>query len=211
LRTSISAVIFLALLGAARAQGEADGDTAASREHFTRGRQLYLANHNEEALREFEAGFQAVPRPEFLINMGLCQLRLGHPREARDLFRKFLAAAPETHRMRHNVEQLLAKAEADLAHTPPPVEKPPTQVVAPEPVPTLAPQPIAPPAVIAPAPQAATIVVTPPPRKSFARRNWWIFPVVGVVVVGVAVGLGVGLTQSTGCAAYKGTCVDASH
>lgn len=29
----------------------------------------------------------------------------------------------------------------------------------------------------------------PSPRESFARRHWWIFPVAGVVLVGVGVGI----------------------
>jgi tetratricopeptide (TPR) repeat protein len=207
-----AAVIFL-LAGAARAQE--DPTMAESRQHYARGRSLYLANHNEEALREFEAGFNAVPRPEFLINIGLCQMRLGHPREARDAFRKFLSAAPETHRQRKNVEDLLVSAEAAVANLPPPKEKPAQLApVAPEPLPpnsptkptTAAPPPAATPAVV-----AVTQVSTTPARPSFARRHWWIFPVVGVVVAGVAVGLGVGLTQPTGCSAQKGLCVDASR
>lgn len=163
----------------------------ASRDHYARGRALYLANQNVEALREFEAGFELVPRPEFLINMGLCQARLGHLREARDLYRKFLAAAPQAHSQRQNVEELLQKVEADLATQPSPAPETPTMLVAPSPVPLV-------------------VVPAPPPKPSFARRHWWIFPVVGVVVAGVAVGLGVGLTQKGACDG-KGLCVDASQ
>ena len=185
----------------------ADDATSASREHYARGRALYLENKNEEALREFQTGFDLVPRSEFLINIGLCQLRLGHPREARDNFEKFLAAAPENHKQRKNVEQLLQKAEAEIARLPPPPpppsepEKP--KVTEPSPAPVVVAQP---------SPKPAVVVVEKPVEKpkSFARRNWWIFPVVGVVVAGVAIGLGVGLSQPTGCAAQKGFCVDAS-
>jgi tetratricopeptide (TPR) repeat protein len=182
-----------------------DDATKASRDHYARGRALYLENKNEEALREFEAGFDLVPRSEFLINIGLCQLRLGHPREARDNFQKFLAAAPENHKQRKNVEQLLQKAEAEIANLPPPQPQiePPRIEPSPEPV------------AMTPSPKPAVVVVVAEkpvekPKQSFARRNWWIFPVLGVVVAGVAVGLGVGLSQPSGCAGQKGLCVDAS-
>lgn len=203
----------MACLVAAEARAQEDPAMAESRQHYARGRSLYLANHNEEALREFEAGFEAVPRPEFLINIGLCEMRLGHPREARDAFRKFLSAAPETHRQRHNVEELLSAAEAALANQPPPKQKP-------APLAPVAPEPAASPAPVVVAPMAAPVVTqvtasaepaAAPARPGFARRHWWIFPVVGVVVAGVAIGLGVGLTQPTGCAAQKGLCVDASR
>jgi tetratricopeptide (TPR) repeat protein len=163
--------------------------------HYERGRQLYLEQKYEQALREFTTGFELVPRPEFLINMGLCNERLGRYREARDLFRKFLAAAPENHRLRPDVEDLLRKAEAELAAHPEPIEKPAPVVEKP-----------APPVVVV----VAATPPPPPPKKSFARRHWWIFPIAGVVVAGVAVGLGVGLTQKSGCDG-KGLCVDASQ
>jgi tetratricopeptide (TPR) repeat protein len=172
-------------------QARAEDPVAESREHYTRGRALYQENQNAEALREFEAGFDLAPRPEFLINMGLCQARLGHLREARELYRKFLAAAPQSHPQRQNVQELLVRVEADLATQP--VSAPPTTQ-----------------------PTQATTLAMPSmkareaPKKSFARRNWWIFPVVGVVVAGVAVGLGVGLSHRGPCDG-KGLCVDASQ
>jgi hypothetical protein len=95
----------------------------------------------------------------------------------------------------------------------PPKQKPaPLAPVAPEPPPTTTTTAAPPsPAAVAPAAVALTSTTTAAPPRSFARRHWWIFPVVGVVVAGVAVGLGVGLTQPTGCAAQKGLCVDASR
>jgi tetratricopeptide (TPR) repeat protein len=185
-------LILLLLCGQARAEDP----VAASRDHYTRGRALYQENRNAEALREFEAGFELAPRPEFLINMGLCQARLGHLREARDQYRKFLAATPQSHPQRQNVQELLDKVEADLA----------TQ---PSPAPASTPAPTAPKSTT----QATTLAapsVTATAKKSFARRNWWIFPVVGVVVAGVAVGLGVGLSHRGPCDG-KGLCVDASQ
>jgi tetratricopeptide (TPR) repeat protein len=188
-------LLLLAICGAARAEDA----VTSSRQHYNRGRELYLANYNAEALREFQAGYELAPRPEFLINMGLCQSRLGRLTEARDLYQKFLAAAPESHKQRQNVEDLLQKVEAELAARPPETAPPPKETP---------PRPVSVAVVAAP----AVLVATAPPQreKSFARRHWWIFPVVGVVVAGVAVGLGVGLSHKSGCDG-QGLCVDASQ
>jgi hypothetical protein len=49
-----------------------------------------------------------------------------------------------------------------------------------------------------------TLVATaPPPRKTPVYKKWWLWTAVGgVVVVGVAVGLGVGLSGSSGPATF---------
>jgi tetratricopeptide (TPR) repeat protein len=186
----VRAILISALIFAGAASAAPDIPPAPV--HYERGRQLYLEGKFEQALHEFTIGFELVPRPEFLINMGLCNERLGRYREARDLFAKFLAAAPESHRLRPDVEELLRKAEAELAAHPEPVEKKPAPIVE------------------KPAPPAAVVVAAPPPPPPKKKRPYWIIPVVGVVVAGVAVGLGVGLTRKSGCDG-KGLCVDASQ
>jgi hypothetical protein len=53
---------------------------------------------------------------------------------------------------------------------------------------------------------------TAPPRKSWVKRNWWVFPVAGAVVVGVAVGVGVyyGTRAPDPCAGASLSCWDLS-
>jgi hypothetical protein len=151
---------------------------------------------------------------------------------------KFLREAPREHAKRTRAQELLAWAESSLSprataagalSSPPPGAA--TEAPAPAPerppaveAPPAEPRPVAP-AVAAASPVAhgpaaptlildravtpALAVPAPPPRKSFARRHWWIFPVIGGVAAGLAIGLGVGLAPARDCGGVRGPCVDA--
>jgi tetratricopeptide (TPR) repeat protein len=184
--------------GVARAQQPED-PVARARTHFEAGRALYTLGNYEEARREFAAGYQLAPRPQFLLNLGQCYRKLDDLQHAREMYQRYLHDAPATDPERPQAEQILAEIDTQIADrqaalraAPPPASPPPA------------------PAVSAPAANALT-ATAPPPKKSWARRNWWVFPV-AAVVVGVGVGLGVyyGTRAPDPCSSANLSCWDLS-
>jgi len=178
----------------ARAQQNDDQMTRA-RTHFEAGRALYQLGNYNEALREFAAGYQLAPRPQFLLNLGQCYRKLDDLANARSMYQRYLHDAPQSDPERPQAEQILAEIERQIADRqaaqapPPPVTPPPGA-----------------------APAATTLTQTaPPPKKSWIKRNWWVIPV-GAVVVGVGVGLGVyyGTRAPDPCIGANLTCWDLS-
>ena len=180
-----TAVLFALLLvtGAARAQSQ--DDLARAKTHYEAGHALYNLGNYTEAQREFAAGYQLVPRPGFLLNLGQCARKLGNLQYAKEMYQRFLGAVPANDPQRVEATQVLAELDKQLAEqpvvtpTPPEVKPAVAHPVAPEPTT---------PAIVTPA--ALSLTASPPPRKSWIKRNWWVLPV-GAVVVGVGVGLGV--------------------
>src|SRR5947208_2148851 len=98
---------------------------AAGRLHFQRGQKATNAGDYAEAYREFEAGYAATGRPLFLFNMAEAARAMGATDKARDAYRAFLAADPNS--------ALAATARTRLAEIEPPA--PPPAPAAPPPVP----------------------------------------------------------------------------
>jgi tetratricopeptide (TPR) repeat protein len=184
-RALILTALLLQIAHAAPPRGSVDeARIAAARSHYELGRALFKESKFEDALKEFEAGYALVPQPRFLLNMGQSYRSLKQPHHAVEMFEKFLTLVPPNDPDRAQVEELLTVVRDEAARAPAPRPSLPQPAPAPAPAPE-------------PAPSAS--LTTSPPVRSFARRHWWIFPVVGVAVVGLAVGLGVGLTQSGAC------------
>lgn len=189
----IGLCVLLLACGAARAQ-QSDDDVTRARTHFEAGRALYQLGNYNEALREFAAGYQLAPRPQFLLNLGQCYRKLDDLANARAMYQRYLHDAPPSDPERPQAEQILSEidrqmADREAAKAPPPVA---SSSVA--------------------APAATTLTQTaPPPRKSWIKRNWWIIPV-GAVVLGVGVGLGVyyGTRAPDPCDGANLTCWDLS-
>jgi hypothetical protein len=191
-------VLVLAVLAcAARAQAQQEDPVARARTHFEAGRALYQLGNYNEALREFAAGYQLAPRPQFLLNLGQCYRKLDDLANARGMYQRYLKDAPPSDPERPQAEQILAEiekqiADREAASAPPPVAA-------------------APPSTATSAPAATTLTTSPPPKKAWIKRNWWVIPV-GAVVVGVAVGVGVyyGTRAPDPCAGANLTCWDLS-
>ena len=192
-------------LGAGSAWAQSEDPVARAKTHFEAGRALYELGNYTEAAREFAAGYELVPKPQFLLNLGQCYRKLDQLPQARDMYRRYLSEAPASDPERPQAEQILGEIDRQLAarQAPPP----PPPVAAP-------PRASPPPPSVAATPAAPALTAQAPPRaerKSFLRRNWWIIPV-GVAVVGVGVGLGVyfGTRAADPCAGASLTCWDVS-
>jgi hypothetical protein len=82
---------------AALAAPAGDADTeGVARQHFQLGEIHYAASEFAAALGEYQAGYDAVPLPGFLVNIAQCQRRMGDLRRARISYQKFVLVAPDS-------------------------------------------------------------------------------------------------------------------
>ena len=205
-KISVVLVVMMALFGHVARADEAVAAERARR-HFEAGRALYHTGNYDEAISEFALGYDLAPKAEFLINIGLCQYRLGRLLPARENFRRFLRTAAPDNAQRGYAQEQLAEVEAAIAAVTPPPE---AKVVAKPEAPKVVTPPPSPSLTLAPAADAARVTATPlasAHKKSWARRNWWVVPVAVVVAGGGAVGLGLGLSHNA-CSG-SGVCIDA--
>ena len=79
-----------ATLAAEGSDTTTEDNEQAARRHFAEGDAAFKAGHYDDALKEFEAGYAVSRRPGFLLNMAHTQRKLGHLREARSLYKKYL-------------------------------------------------------------------------------------------------------------------------
>jgi tetratricopeptide (TPR) repeat protein len=88
--------------------------TNRAREHYKNGEKAFKAGNFEEALHEWEAGYQLSARPLFLLNMGHAERRRGQLGNARTLYKRFLLMEPES-KLRGEIEGVLREIDSTLA------------------------------------------------------------------------------------------------
>jgi hypothetical protein len=84
-------VTALAAAASAAAQEPTDAQMETARAHFERGVELVGQEKWEEALVEFTASVGAMPTAPGLLNVGLCQRRLGRNLDAQRTFERFMS------------------------------------------------------------------------------------------------------------------------
>jgi hypothetical protein len=169
-----------------------------SKAFFESGLAHYNLDEYAAALTAFEEGYRLKPLPLFLFNIAQAHRKLGNTAKAIEFYRRFLTQDPNSPLRAETLGYL-----KDLEHptTPPPATAPTIAPTPPEAAPLAPAEP-------APAPVAKPVeqVEPPPPVIAATRsdapphRRRWLWGVVGgsiavVVVAGVAVGVGVGLTH----------------
>ena len=114
-----AAVMTVAVLSlpslAAAATSEAERE---ARTHFQAGEARFKAGAFDEALAEYQKGYEAKPLPGFLVNIAQCQRRLGDLKSARATYQKFVLVAPDSplipqvRSMMAEIDALLEKEQA---------------------------------------------------------------------------------------------------
>jgi tetratricopeptide (TPR) repeat protein len=173
-----------------------------ARSHFQAGEARFKAGAFDEALKEYQAGYDAKPLPGFLVNIAQCQRRLGDLKTARATYQKFILVAPDSplvpqvRSMMEEIDGLLAKLDKSKAEEAAAAEetKPEPEPPPPAPKPVEEPAPV----LVAPAPAPA-----PAPAEKSSTR-WWLWGAIGAVVVGGAVGAYV-LTSKDPTTIHDGT------
>ncbi len=174
-------------------------DENTARQHFERGSRLYDQGKYLDAAREFESGYQAAPRPLFLLNIGHSYRRSQELRKAKAAYEKLLRTDPTTTH-RPMVEDLIrtiddALGVQELAIPIPPAGAPAlSRAEVGGPSAGREPISLAPNIVSAPAPPPATTT------SSWLRSPWLWGVLAGVVTAGVA-GTIFAVTRSPSCPA----------
>jgi hypothetical protein len=163
-------------------------------------------------VREFAAGYQLAPRPQFLLNLGQCYRKLDDLGKAREMYQRYLREAPATDAERAQAQQVLVEIDRQIAERPA-ASTPPPSTAAPAAVTPESPRAASGSTATAPAATSSapnTLTRAAPPKKSFIKRHWWIIPV-SAAVVGVGVGLGVYYgTRANPCDGANLACWDLS-
>jgi tetratricopeptide (TPR) repeat protein len=154
-----------------------------SRRFYEKAEAHFRAGVFAEALSEYQAGYDLVPLPGFLINIAQCQRRLGDLNQALITYRKFIMVAPDSRfapdvkKLTEELQTLVQDAEKSSATAA-------GTAAADENV-------LEPPATRAGSEEASrTDLVSapnlPPPQQ--AKTRWWLWgTVAATVVVGVTV------------------------
>jgi tetratricopeptide (TPR) repeat protein len=174
------ALLALSLLFSAAPAHARDDSTIRAKAAFERGRAFYAQGKYEEAVRAFEAGYLASPRPLFLVNLGQAYRQMGELEKAREHYAQFLEQAGADDPQRATVERIIVELDDKIAQQRA-IQR--ASEAKPDPPP-------------APAPAPVVHAEAPAPKKPFIKRHWWIIPVSAVVVAGVAVGIYFGVTRS---------------
>ncbi len=213
-RLVVALLLSLCLPQAARAQSS--DNVARARLYFETGRLLFEQGDYEQAAKKFATGYDLLPRPQFLLNAGLCYQKMEQLEKARELYQRFLREAAPDDPDRQRARTWMAEVDAKLKAAPPRAAEPsPSAPPASAPA-TSAPPPASAPVTTAPSATPAatsggadltTVAATPPEKKSFLRRHWWIFPVGAVVLAGAAVGIYFAARPSSGCSGST-PCLD---
>lgn len=175
-------------------------DREAFKTHYRRAKVLFNSAQYDKAIPEFQAAYEADPRPILLFNLAQASRLGGHPREAQALYERFLRLQPETE-LRAEIEGYLAETKAQLEPAPRPVEPAPPPL-APAPAPALTPAPVPAPApVVAPPPRP---VATPAPRRARPLGvAGWVLAGAGVLALGAGAAL-VAIDGRPGCTPEPG-------
>jgi hypothetical protein len=136
--------LVVALLGSFTvAQAKAPSKKLEAQKHYDAGTAHYKAQEYDQAVEEWEAGYQLKPDPTYLYNLGQASRLAHHPDKALDYYQQFLAAVPDTPN-KAVVEQRIAEVQKEIAAQKKQAEAPPPPPPPAEPAPAPAAKPVAP-------------------------------------------------------------------
>ena len=177
MRPALVFATVLALLAAgapilAAAPSEAE---VQSRQAFQTAEEHFKAGRFSDALTKYQAGYDLVPLPGFLINIAQCYRRLGDLTRARASYRKFILVAPDSPlvpQVKTLIEELDQLA-IDLDGAPKPAEAAPPALQARDSETTAG----------APGPALVAVPAAPAASStSSSKHRWWLWGTVGAAV-----------------------------
>jgi len=197
----VRAVLFVALLLVLAPPAQAADNSEAQR-HYTAGMAHYNLREYKEAIKEFEASYRLAPDPVFLFNLAQCHRLMKHDRDALYFYQAYLRARPDADN-RAEVEKRVEALKKAVALLPPEPAKPeptePTTTATSTSTSTTATTHAEPSHVVN---SSVSVAAAPAPRATPVYKKWWLWTIVGVVVVGAAVGTGVALGTRSDARSY---------
>ncbi len=103
----------LAVLVAAAAPATANTPAEAARDHYAAANKAFNLARYDDAIREFEAAYQAVEDPAFIYNLAQAHRLAGHLEQAIRFYRNYLRLDPATS-MRADIEARIQEMERTL-------------------------------------------------------------------------------------------------
>lgn len=189
-----------AALVATATNARAGGSEAQFKLHYERGLSFYSNEQYDDAIKEFQSAYDAVPRPRVLFNLGQAHRNLGNARQALDYYLLYQAREPNPKPgLKSELDAYIAQmrkllAEADAAnHREESSESPPSSGPEP-PSRETARAPVAG-AILEPYPSATADA--PHARTPVYKRAWLWCLVGGVVTAAVITGVAVGVSSGS--------------
>jgi tetratricopeptide (TPR) repeat protein len=202
-------ILFVALMGGS---AFAAGNPAEAKQHFMQGAAFYQQGRYLEAVREFKAGRELAPLPDFDFNLGRTYEKLEQWDLAIEAYRRYMTAVPDSPewgalRARVHILQDRMAEDRVTQRKAPPAPEPRPAPAAPKPA-RAAVRPVAPPAPL-PAPPP-----TPPPPIEVAplaereRSPGLALPLIvgGAALIGLGAGLALAVTVDQDYAALIASC-----
>jgi tetratricopeptide (TPR) repeat protein len=170
----------------------AEDNKQVAKQAYLEGQRLFELGEYQKALDSFKRAYLAFDDPAFLFNLGQCYRMLDNKVDAVRSYKQFLRKVPDAPN-RVAIEKIVADLEAAIEQDRLARSRPPEGVQAPNGEGGAAA------GTSAGASGALTATATRPSERQPAYKKWWVWTIVGgVVVAGVAVGLGVGLASRSG-------------
>ncbi|HEX4462815.1 MAG TPA: hypothetical protein VIA18_32805 [Polyangia bacterium] len=179
----------LLLLTTAAHANSRDAAKAEARGHYDAGLAHFNLREYPQAITEFQAAYRALPDPVFLYNLAQSYRLSDAPEQALYFYQTYLRSttnAPD----RAEVEDRIAALQKVIADK---KSAPRAAPAEPKTEATVAPAVVVAPTVPAPAPLATSAADHSRSDRKPIYKRWWLWTVVGVVLVGTGVGVGVGL------------------
>jgi len=189
-------ILSVGLFSAIPSVANADNKQLA-REAYRDGSRLYDLADWKNALESFCKAYFNFEEPTFLFNIAQCHRQLGNSTEALRFYKTYLRKATNPPN-EVEVNKLMAQLEATIEKEKAIKAAPPSGTTSPDGTPSVEPKRAPEPApIVEPAPTPVALTLTQsPPAKTPVYKKWWLWTIVGVVAVGAAVGIGLGLDSA---------------
>jgi hypothetical protein len=164
MRWMLAGLFFVVLLPLSPKEAAAGSDEEA-KEHFLRGKQLFLEGKNADAIQAFKAAAALRPSPILDFNIGRCHDKLGRFREAISAYERYLSGRKDAPN-RAEVQARIGELKRAMKKQRPPKDPYEELEAAPASAPASRPSPMAAPA---PAGEKPGAVRPAPPARSQAN------------------------------------------
>ncbi|HXI60194.1 MAG TPA: tetratricopeptide repeat protein, partial [Polyangia bacterium] len=124
------AIVLGWLIASAPARAEDTAATAAAREHYQKGTAFFDLGKYQDAIKEFEAAYEAKNDPAFLYNLAQSYRLAGNPEQALRFYRTYLRKNPKPPN-RADIEEKIAQLEKLVDQKTATQTSPPTHTIQP--------------------------------------------------------------------------------